>query len=151
MAAQKIKTFLWFNDNAEEAATYYVAAFKDSKITHVNRNGDKAFVVEFTLAGIDYIAMNGGPMFKLSEAVSLMVSTDDQAETDKLWDYLVAGGSPSQCGWLKDKFGLSWQIVPKRFLELMLQGNAEARGRVMNAMMQMGKFDIAKLEAAAKG
>jgi len=150
-AAQKIKTFLWFNDNAEEAATYYVAAFKDSKITHVNRNGEKAFVVEFTLAGVDYVALNGGPMFKLSEAVSLMVSTEDQAETDKLWDYLVEGGQPSRCGWLKDKFGLSWQIVPKRFMQLMLQGTPEARGRVMAAMMQMGKFEIAKLEAAAKG
>jgi len=148
---QKIKTFLWFNDTAEEAATYYVAAFRDSKITHVNRNGDKAFVVEFTLAGIDYIAMNGGPMFKLSEAVSLMVSTEDQVETDRLWDYLVAGGTPSRCGWLKDKFGLSWQIVPRRFMELMLKGTPEARGRVMSAMMQMGKFEIAKLEAAAKG
>ncbi len=148
---QKIKTFLWFDDNAEEAATYYVAAFKDSKITHVNRNGEKAFVVEFTLAGIDYVALNGGPMFKLTEAVSLMVSTEDQAETDLLWDYLVAGGQPSRCGWLKDKFGLSWQIVPKRFMELMLQGTPEARGRVMGAMMQMGKFEIDKLEVAAKG
>ena len=150
-AKQKIKTFLWFDDNAEEAAAYYVAAFKDSKITHVNRNGEKAFVVEFTLAGVDYVALNGGPMFKLTEAVSLMVSTEDQAETDKLWDYLVAGGQPSRCGWLKDKFGLSWQIVPKRFMELMLQGTPEARGRVMGAMMQMGKFEIDKLEAAAKG
>jgi predicted 3-demethylubiquinone-9 3-methyltransferase (glyoxalase superfamily) len=148
---QKIKTFLWFDDNAEEAATYYVAAFKDSKITHVNRNGSKAFVVEFTLAGIDYVALNGGPMFKLSEAVSLMVSTVDQTETDRLWDYLVAGGTPSRCGWLKDKFGLSWQIVPQRFMELMLKGTPEARGRVMGAMMQMGKFEIDKLEAAAKG
>ena len=148
---QKIKTFLWFDDNAEEAVTYYVAAFKDSKITHVNRNGDKAFVVEFTLAGVEYVALNGGPMFKLTEAVSLMVSTEDQAETDRLWDYLVAGGQPSRCGWLKDQFGLSWQIVPKRFMELMLQGTPEARGRVMGAMMQMGKFEIEKLEAAAKG
>jgi len=148
---QKIKTFLWFDDNAEEAATYYVAAFKDSKITHVNRNGAKAFVVEFILAGINYVAMNGGPMFKLNEAVSLMVSTQDQAETDQLWNYLVAGGTPSRCGWLKDKFGLSWQIVPKRFMELMLQGTTEARGRVMAAMMQMGKFEIAQLEAASKG
>ena len=148
---QKIKTFLWFDDNAEEAATYYVAAFKDSKITHVMRNNGKAFVVEFTLGGVDYVAMNGGPMFKLSEAVSLMVGTVDQAETDKLWDYLVEGGSPSMCGWLKDKFGLSWQIVPKRFMELMRDGTPEQSGRVMGAMMQMRKFDIAQLEAAAKG
>ncbi len=148
---QKVKTFLWFDDNAEEAATYYVSAIPNSKITHVNRNGDKAFVVEFTLAGVDYIAMNGGPMFKLNESCSLMVSTEDQAETDRLWDYLVAGGQPSRCGWLKDKFGLSWQIVPKRFMQLMLQGTPEARGRVMAAMMQMGKFEIDKLEAAAKG
>jgi predicted 3-demethylubiquinone-9 3-methyltransferase (glyoxalase superfamily) len=149
--SQKIKTFLWFDDNAEEAASYYVAAIPNSKITHVNRNGDKAFVVEFTLAGIEYVALNGGPMFKLSEAVSLMVSTEDQAETDKLWDYLVAGGQASRCGWLKDKFGLSWQIVPKRFMQLMTQGTPEIRGRVMGAMMQMGKFEIAALEKAALG
>jgi predicted 3-demethylubiquinone-9 3-methyltransferase (glyoxalase superfamily) len=148
---QKIKTFLWFNDNAEEAATHYVAAFKDSKITHVSRNGDKAFFVEFKLAGVEYVALNGGPMFKLSEAVSLMVSTDDQTETDRLWDYLVEGGEPSRCGWLKDKFGLSWQIIPKRFMELMRDGTTEQQGRVMNAMMEMVKFDIEKLEAAARG
>ncbi len=148
---QKIKTFLWFDGNAEEAATYYVAAFKNSKITHVSRNGGKAFVVEFTLGGVDYVALNGGPMFKLTEAVSLMVDTEDQADTDRLWDYLVKGGSPSRCGWLKDQFGLSWQIVPKRFMELMRDSTSEASARVMAAMMQMGKFEIAKLEEAAKG
>jgi predicted 3-demethylubiquinone-9 3-methyltransferase (glyoxalase superfamily) len=148
---QKIKTFLWFDDNAEEAATYYVAAFQDSKITHVMRQNGKAFVVEFTLAGTQYVALNGGPRYKLSEAVSLMVSTVDQAETDELWDYLVAGGAASMCGWLKDQFGLSWQIVPKRFMELMRDGTPEQSGRVMGAMMQMQKFDIATLEEAAKG
>ena len=148
---QKIKTFLWFDDNAEEAATYYVAAFKDSEITHVQRNNGKAFVVEFTLGGVGYVALNGGPMFKLNEAISLMVSTEDQAETDRLWDYLVKGGSPSRCGWLKDQFGLSWQIVPKRFMELMQSGTPEQQGRVMAAMMKMAKFEIDKLEAAAKG
>ena len=147
---QKIKTFLWYDDNAEEAVTYYVAAFKDSKITRVMRQNGKAFVVEFTLGGVDYVALNGGPMFKFSEAVSLMVSTDDQAETDKLWDDLVEGGVPSMCGWLKDKFGLSWQIVPKRFMELMRDGTPEQSGRVMAAMMQMHKFDIALLESAAR-
>ncbi len=141
---------MWFDDNAEEAATYYVAAIPNSKITHVNRNGDKAFVVEFTLAGIDYMALNGGPMFKLSEAVSLMVSTQDQNETDRLWDYLVAGGTPSRCCWLKDKFGLSWQIVPQRFMELMLNGTPEQRGRVKGAMMQMSKIEIDQLKAAFK-
>jgi predicted 3-demethylubiquinone-9 3-methyltransferase (glyoxalase superfamily) len=150
-ANQKIKTFLWYDENAEEATIYYVAAFKDSKITHVMRNNGKVLVVEFTLAGVEYMAMNGGPRNKLSDAVSLMVSTEDQAETDRLWDYLVAGGSPSMCGWLKDKFGLSWQIVPKRFMELMRDGTPDQQGRVMNAMMQMSKFDIAGLEAAAKG
>jgi predicted 3-demethylubiquinone-9 3-methyltransferase (glyoxalase superfamily) len=150
-SAQKIKTFLWYDDNAEEAATYYVAAIPNSKITHVQRQGGKAFVVEFTLGGVAYIALNGGPMYQLNEACSLMVGTEDQAETDRLWDYLVAGGKPSRCGWLKDKFGLSWQIVPNRFMELMREGTAEQAGRVMNAMMQMAKFDISKLEAAAKG
>jgi predicted 3-demethylubiquinone-9 3-methyltransferase (glyoxalase superfamily) len=148
---QKIKTFLWYDDNAEEAATYYVAAFKNSKITNVNRQGGKAFVVEFILDGVEYVALNGGPMFKLSEAVSLMVSTENQAETDRLWDYLVAGGSPSMCGWLKDQFGLSWQIVPARFMEMMRVGTAEQQGRVMGAMMQMVKFDESLLEVAFKG
>lgn len=148
---QKVKTFLWFDGNAEEAATYYVAAIPNSKINHVQRQGGKAFVVEFTLDGVAYIALNGGPMYKLNEAVSLMVSTDNQAETDRLWDYFVKGGSPSRCGWLKDQFGLSWQIVPKRFMELMRESTPEASGRVMGAMMQMGKFEIDKLEAAAKG
>jgi predicted 3-demethylubiquinone-9 3-methyltransferase (glyoxalase superfamily) len=148
---QKIKTFLWFDGNAEEAAIYYVAAFKNSKITHVNRQNGKAFVVEFTLDGIEYVALNGGPMFKLSEAMSLMVNTENQAETDQLWDYLVAGGSPSMCGWLKDQFGLSWQIVPARFMEMMRVGTPEQQTRVMGAMMQMRKFEEAALELAFKG
>jgi predicted 3-demethylubiquinone-9 3-methyltransferase (glyoxalase superfamily) len=148
---QKIKTFLWFDGNAEEAAIYYVAAFKNSKITQVNRQNGKAFVVEFTLDGIEYVALNGGPMFKLSEAMSLMVNTENQAETDQLWDYLVAGGSPSMCGWLKDQFGLSWQIVPARFMEMMRVGTPEQQTRVMGAMMQMRKFEEAALELAFKG
>jgi predicted 3-demethylubiquinone-9 3-methyltransferase (glyoxalase superfamily) len=148
---QKVKTFLWFDDKAEEAANYYVAAIPNSKITHVQRQGGKAFVVEFTLGGVAYLALNGGPMFQLNEACSLMVSTVDQAETDRLWDYFCKGGKPSRCGWLKDQFGMSWQIVPARFMELMRESTPEQAGRVMGAMMQMGKFEIAKLEEAALG
>jgi predicted 3-demethylubiquinone-9 3-methyltransferase (glyoxalase superfamily) len=149
--AQKLKTFLWYDDNAEEAAIFYVAAFKDSKITHVMHYENNVLVVEFTLAGVDYVAMNGGPRNKLSDAVSIMVSTNNQAETDRLWNYLVEGGMPLMCGWLRDKFGLSWQIVPVRFMELMREGTTDQQARVMSAMMQMVKFDIAALEVAAKG
>jgi predicted 3-demethylubiquinone-9 3-methyltransferase (glyoxalase superfamily) len=148
---QKIKTFLWYDDNAEAAATYYVAAFQDSKITHVMRFNGKVLVVEFTLAGVQYVAMNGGPRNKLTDAVSIMVSTENQTETDRLWDYLLAGGRPSACGWLTDKFGLSWQIVPARFMEMMREGTAEQQGRVMGAMMQMVKFEESALEAAFRG
>jgi predicted 3-demethylubiquinone-9 3-methyltransferase (glyoxalase superfamily) len=145
---QKIKTFLWYNDIAEEAANYYVAAFKNSEVTHVMRQNGKVLVVEFTLDGVQYVALNGGTYQKLTEAVSLMVSTADQAETDKLWDYFVKDGKPSMCGWLTDQFGLSWQIVPARFMEMMREGNAEQQTCVMAAMMQMVKFDISVLEAA---
>jgi predicted 3-demethylubiquinone-9 3-methyltransferase (glyoxalase superfamily) len=148
---QKVKTFLWFDDKAEEAANYYVAAIPNSKITHVQRQGTKAFVVEFTLGGVEYIALNGGPMFKLNEACSLMVSTENQAATDRLWDYFCKGGKPSRCGWLVDQFGLSWQIVPARFMDLMRESSPEQAGRVMAAMMQMSKFEIAELEKAAVG
>ena len=146
--SQKIKTFMWFDDNAEEAVNYYVAAFKNSKIDHIARQGDKTFVIEFTLAGQHYVALNGGPMFKPNEAISLLVSCEDQAEVDRLWDHLTKGGSPSQCGWLKDKYGFSWQIVPKRFMDLMKDKDSAKTARVMAAMLQMTKFDVAALEKA---
>ena len=143
---------MWFDDQAEEAAQHYVAAFKNSKIDHVTRQGAKAFVVNFTLDGLQYVALNGGPMFKPTEAFSLAVTCDDQSEVDRLWEHLLQGGGvPSRCGWLKDRWGYSWQIVPERFFELMQSPDSAVGGRVMQAMMQMTKFDIAKLEVAAKG
>ena len=147
--SQKIRPFLWFNTEAEQAANYYVAVFKDSKITSVQRQSSGAvMVVEFNLAGQDYVALNGGPHFKLNEAFSLMVTAEDQAEVDHLWAYLTAGGAPSRCGWLKDRFGLSWQIVPQRFFELMKAPDKAGSSRVFQAMMGMTKFDIAALERA---
>lgn len=155
---QKIKTFLWFDNQAEAAVNYYMAAFKDSKITHVARYGEagpgpkgQVMIVEFTLAGQQFVALNGGPHFKFTEAISLMVTCEDQAEVDRLWNHLVAGGAPSQCGWLKDKYGLSWQIVPRRFFEMMRDKDSAKTGRVMAAMMQMAKFDVAALERAFAG
>ncbi|MGH6820164.1 MAG: VOC family protein [Methylocella sp.] len=155
---QKIKTFLWFDTQAEEAVNHYMAAFKDSKISYIARYGEggpgpagQAMIVEFALAGQQFIALNGGPHFKFTEAISLLVTCEDQAEIDRLWDHLVSGGSPSQCGWLKDRYGLSWQIVPRRFMEMMQNKDAAKTGRVMAAMMQMVKFDVAALEKAYMG
>jgi len=149
MTRLKITTFLWFDSQAEEAANFYVSLFKDSRISHVTPGPTgAAFVVEFELAGIQYIALNGGPMFKFTEAISLSVDCVDQAEVDELWEKLTSnGGSPSQCGWLKDKFGLSWQIVPSVLPKLM----SDPSGRSMQAMMQMTKLDIQKLQDAYDG
>ncbi|MDE2446619.1 MAG: VOC family protein [Alphaproteobacteria bacterium] len=152
MAGQKITPFLWFDGQADEAAEHYVAAFKDSEITHVMKQGEKAFVVTFTLAGIKYQALNGGPMFKPTEAFSFFVECEDQAEVNRLWaHFLDGGGTESQCGWLKDRWGYSWQIIPKRFMELVQSPDREGAGRVMQAMMQMVKFDVAALETAFRG
>jgi predicted 3-demethylubiquinone-9 3-methyltransferase (glyoxalase superfamily) len=156
---QKITPFLWFDKEAEEAANFYAGAFKNSKVDHVERLGEigpkeSGFVtlVEFTLAGQQFIAMNAGPMFKLNEAFSMFVLCDDQAEVDRLWNYLLAGGGKEQaCGWLKDRFGLCWQIVPKRHMEMMRDPDKAKRDRVIAAMMQMVKFDIAALEKAYAG
>ncbi len=153
---QKITTFLWFNQEAEEAANFYVSLFKDSKILTVSRYGDagpgpkgSAMVVEFQLAGQTYQALNGGPHFKFTEAISLMVDCDSQEEVDTLWSKLTAnGGQEGQCGWLKDRYGLSWQIVPKRFKQMMKDPDPKRTQRVMQAMMTMKKFDIARLEEA---
>ncbi len=151
----KVKTCLWFEDQALPAAEFYCSLIPDSRIDNVGRypegNGmaepGKVLIVEFTLAGTPYQGLNGGPHFKLDEAVSISVSTQDQAETDRLWDALTAdGGEESQCGWLKDRFGLSWQIVPKRSVELLSGPKA---AQVWPALMQMRKIDIAALEAAA--
>lgn len=155
---QKIQTFLWFNDQAEEAANFYVSLFKNSKIVNVSRYGDagpgpkgSAMVVAFELDGQMYNALNGGSHFKLTPAVSLLVNCDGQREVDELWDKLVEGGRPSQCGWLEDKYGLSWQIIPKQLGQLMSDPDPAKSKRVMEAMLQMVKIDVAKLEQAHRG
>ncbi len=153
---QKITTFLWFNHEAEEAANLYISLFGDSKILGVSRYGDagpgpkgSVMTVEFQLAGQKFIALNGGPHFKFTEAISLFVSCDSQAEIDTLWSKLTAnGGQESQCGWLKDKFGLSWQIVPSRFMQMMQDKDPKRSQRVMQVMLTMKKFDIACIEEA---
>jgi len=156
---QKITTFLWFDNNAEEAMNFYVSIFKDSKILQVARYGDagpgpKGTVMTgtFQLEGQQFMALNGGPHFKLTEAISLFVNCESQEEVDDLWEKLTAdGGAPSQCGWLKDKFGLSWQIIPSALMELMGDKDPEKSKRVMEAMMQMSKIDITALKQAYDG
>ena len=153
---QKITPFLWFNQEAEEAANFYVSLFKDSKILSVSRYGDagpgskgSVMTVDFQLAGQKFTALNGGPHFKFTEAISLFVNCDSQEEVDTLWSKLTAnGGQEGQCGWLKDRFGLSWQIVPTRFMQLMQDKDPKRSQRVMQAMLTMKKLDLARLEAA---
>jgi predicted 3-demethylubiquinone-9 3-methyltransferase (glyoxalase superfamily) len=157
--ARKISTCLWFDRDGEHAANFYVSLFANSRVTKVSRYGEgaplpagTAMMTTFELGGVPYMALNGGPMFALSEAVSIVAQCDDQAEIDRLWSALTAdGGRESRCGWLKDRFGLSWQIVPRRLGELMAGGDRAASGRVFAAMMKMAKFDIATLDAAAAG
>ncbi|MFJ3488114.1 VOC family protein [Leifsonia aquatica] len=146
---QKVTTFLWYDDGAEEAAALYVSLLPDSRILSVNHAAGVT-LVRFVLAGTEYRAMNAGPQFPFTEATSIMVLCDDQAEVDRLWDALIAGGGePSQCGWLKDRWGLSWQIVPARLLELQNDPDPERARRANEAMLRMAKIDIAALEAAA--
>lgn len=154
---QKITPFLWFDNNAEEAVNLYLSIFKDSKITKVARYGDagpgpqgSVMTIAFQLEGQDFIALNGGPMFKFTEAISLSVDCKTQQEVDELWEKLSAGGQPGQCGWLKDKFGLSWQIVPSALVEMLQDKDAEKSKRVMQAMMQMRKIDIVRLRQACE-
>jgi len=149
---QKIVTFLWFNDQAEEAMNLYTSLFNDSKILSVNRMGEKVLTATFELAGQQFIALNGGPQFPFTEAVSLFIKCDSQEEVDFFWNKLIAdGGQEGRCGWLKDKFGLSWQVVPTRMGELLGDPDPARAGRAMQAMMQMNKLDIAALEKAANG
>ncbi len=155
---QKITPFLWFDKEAEEAANFYTSVFKDSSINGRSYYGEGAplpkgtlLTVGFTLNGQIFTALNGGPMFKFTEAISFVVNCDSQEEVNYYWDKLVEGGQESQCGWLKDKFGLSWQIVPVRLMELLMDKNEGVRNRVMNAMMKMVKIDLPTLESAAAG
>jgi len=152
---QKITPFLWYDNNAEEAVSLYISVFKNSKITDITRYGDagpgpkgSVMTIAFQLEGQDFIALNGGPMFKFTEAISLAVDCKTQQEVDELWEKLSAGGQPGQCGWLKDKFGLSWQIVPSALVEMLQDPDAEKSNRVMQAMMQMRKIDVASLRRA---
>ena len=155
---QKITPFLWFDNNAEEAVNFYTSIFKNSKILNVSRYGDagpgpKGSVMSatFQLAGQEFMALNGGPLFKFTEAISLFIKCDTQAEIDELWEKLSDGGAKSRCGWLKDKFGLSWQVVPTVLGKLLQPGDAERSTRVMQALMQMDKLDVEKLQAAYDG
>jgi predicted 3-demethylubiquinone-9 3-methyltransferase (glyoxalase superfamily) len=154
---QKIVTSLWFEDQAEDAANFYVSLFPNSRVVNVVRYGDagpgeagKVMVVEWVLDGQEFNGINGGPEFKFSEATSLIVNTENQEETDRLWYALTAdGGEESMCGWLKDKFGFSWQIVPKRLTELTTDPDRGRAERAMRSMLQMRRIDIAEIERAA--
>lgn len=159
---QKITPFLWFNDQAEEAVKFYTSIFKKSKILNVVRYGEEAanksgrpsgsvMTVVFEIEGQRFIALNGGPHFKFTEAVSFVVSCKTQAEVDRFWKKLSAGGQESQCGWLKDKYGLSWQIVPSALGDLLGSRDAEKNRRVMQAILQMRKLDIKALKKAYSG
>jgi len=152
---QKITPFLWFDDKAEEAMNFYVSIFKNSKRGRISRYGEAGpgpkgtvMVATFQLEGQEFIALNGGPHFKFTEAISLVVNCETQEEVDGFWEKLSEGGSRGQCGWLKDKYGLSWQIVPTALGELMSDPDPEKSKRVMQSMLQMKKLDIKGLRQA---
>lgn len=153
---QKITPFLWFNNNAEEAANFYVSIFKNSKIVSISRNpaeGSKgpAMSVVFQLEGQDFFALNGGPLFSFTPAISLFVDCQTQEEVDTLWEKLLQGGEKSRCGWLKDKYGLSWQIIPSILGQLLQDKNPEKAKKVMQAMLKMDKIVIKTLKQAYEG
>jgi predicted 3-demethylubiquinone-9 3-methyltransferase (glyoxalase superfamily) len=156
---QKITPCLWFDSQAEEAANFYVSIFKNSKVGTIARYGDagaqvsgrpkgSVMTVTFQLEGQEFMALNGGPQFKFTEAISLMVNCKTQEELDEMWEKLSAGGEKSVCGWLKDKYGLSWQIVPTVLSEMFQEKDAEKTERVMKALLQMTKLDMKKLKEA---
>ena len=146
IAVQGITPFLWFDDDAEEAARFYVSIFKGSRILSAS-----PMSVEFNLAGQDFYALNGGPAYKLTPAFSMFVSVKTQEDVDRLWETLTKGGQESRCGWLVDKFGLSWQIIPARLPQLLGHKDPEVAQRAMQAMLKMTKIDIAALDEAARG
>ena len=162
MTAPKIMPCLWFDTQAEEAAKFYASVFKSSKIGKISRYGREGFevhgkkagtvmTVELEIEGQKFVALNGGPQFTFDEAVSFQVYCESQEEVDYFWSRLTEGGKEGPCGWLKDRFGLSWQVVPVALLEMMLDRDASKSARVMNAFMQMKKFDIAALKRAYEG
>jgi len=150
---KKITPFLWFDTQAEDAMKFYVSLFKNSKVHNISRGPDgRAFIVSFELDGQEFMGLNAGPEFKFNEAVSMYVNCEDQAEVDYFWNALTAdGGEESMCGWLKDKYGLSWQIVPKQLRELMGDPDPEKSQRVMGAMLKMKKIIVADLQKAYDG
>ena len=155
---QKITPFLWFDNQAEEAAEFYTSIFKNSKISSISRFGEEgpgvtgsAMTVSFQIEGQEFTALNGGPHFEFTPAISFFVNCESQAEVDGLWDKLSEGGEPEQCGWLKDRYGVSWQIVPGILLEMLQDEDAEKSRRVTSAMLQMVKIDIEKLKLAYDG
>ena len=162
LASQKINPCLWFDTEAEEAARFYCSVFKNSKVGSISRYGGEGkeihgkdagsvMAVEFELDGQRFAALNGGPQFKFSEAISFQVHCDDQAEVDYFWDKLSDGGEEGPCGWLKDKFGLSWQVVPKVLFQMLTDPDHAKSQRVTKAFLQMKKFDIAALKRAYAG
>ena len=159
MKTQKITPFLWFDDNAEEAVKFYVSIFKNSKIGRMTRYGEEGakvsgrpegtvMTIAFQLEGQAFAALNGGPHFKFTEAISLVVNCKTQKEVDELWEKLSEGGEEGQCGWLKDKYGLSWQIVPTVLSKMLQDKDPKKSERVMQALIQMRKFDIKRLKQA---
>lgn len=151
----KLTPFLWFDDDLEQAMAFYASVFEGTAIVEVNRIGDAptdpVLSATFRISGQEFRAINGGPHFRFNEAISLFVDCDDQAEVDRLWDRLTDGGEPSRCGWLKDRFGLSWQIIPRRLGKLMEDPDPVRATRVREAMLAMGKINVAALEAAHAG
>ena len=155
---QKITPFLWFDSNAEEAVNFYISIFKDSKVLSVTRYGEAGpgpagtvLTVAFQLQGQEFIALNGGPHFKFTEAISFSVNCETQEEVDAYWEKLSAGGEQGQCGWLKDKFGLSWQVNPTVLGQMLQDKDPDKANRVMQAMLKMHKIDIATLKKAYDG
>jgi predicted 3-demethylubiquinone-9 3-methyltransferase (glyoxalase superfamily) len=159
MTGQKITPCLWFESQAEEAAKFYASVFKNSKIGKISRYGKEGFeihgqkagtvmTVEFEIEGQKFVALNGGPHFKFNEAVSFQVHCETQQEIDHFWSKLAEGGQEQPCGWLKDKFGLSWQVIPKALPQMLMDENPEKAQRIMKSMLQMRKIDLAALERA---
>jgi predicted 3-demethylubiquinone-9 3-methyltransferase (glyoxalase superfamily) len=147
----KITPFLWFDNNAEEAVNFYGSIFKNTKVLNVHRVEGKVLTVTFEIEGQRFMALNGGPMFPFTEAFSIFVSCETQDEVDNYWNRLLEGGKPSRCGWLKDKFGLSWQIIPKALMDLMGDPDPKKSNAVFQAMMKMDKIVVADLQRAHEG
>ena len=152
---QKITPFLWFDGKAEEAMNFYISIFKNSKVVNIARYGEAGpgpkgtvMTAKFELNGQEFVALNGGPLFTFTEAISFVVNCETQQEVDELWEKLSEGGKKSRCGWLKDKYGLSWQVVPTALVEMLQDNDAKKSNRVMQAMLQMDKIDIETLRRA---